>query len=183
MKKNYKIVIGACLAVYVLFFSSVGYCVEYQYGGRRYSRPTVYRGGGRNVYAPQSSAVVALPAGHRRVVVGGTPYYYNQGMYYQYGPSGYVAVSAPLGAVVPALPPGYSTVHVGGRPYYNSGGVYYSYGPNGYVVVNAPYGGVVTTLPVGYRSVYVGGEQRYYSNGVYYRPTYQRGRRVYTIVR
>ena len=171
-----------CLCVMILCSTVIAQAAYYRHRPR-----TTYPSGSPRVYSsPHSSyrsTVVSLPAGHRRVVVGGNPYYYYNGMYYRYGPSGYTVVNAPAGAVVQTVAPGAIPVHVNGREYYISNGVYYNRGPSGYAVVSAPVGGMIWSLPVGARPMYYNGQQCYYYGNVYYRPVYRDGRQGYVIVR
>ena len=79
-----------------------------------------------------------LPRGYKRVWFGGSPYFYSFGIFYQSGPSGFVAIKAPIGVVVAVLPAGYRTVWVSGSTYYVYGGIFYRRAPSGYIVVRAP---------------------------------------------
>lgn len=81
------------------------------------------------------------PVGAHRVVVGGIPYWFYGGVYYQLSGDTYVVVSAP---VIPVLPGPYSVVIVRGSVYYISDGVYYRAAPGGYLVVERPVETVVT---------------------------------------
>ncbi len=42
--------------------------------------------------------VSSLPPGYETIVIGGVPYYYSDGYYYQVGPNGYVVVAPPVSA-------------------------------------------------------------------------------------
>jgi len=79
-----------------------------------------------------------LPRGYKRTWFDRRPFFYNFGIFYQFGQGGFVSVRAPIGLVVESLPAGYRTVWVGASPYFAYGGVFYRRGPSGYVVVNAP---------------------------------------------
>jgi len=68
--------------------------------------------------------VNVLPSQYSQISVGGTPYYYDQGVYYESGPAGYVVVAPPIGAIVAAVPPGAETIFVGGVPYYYAAGAF-----------------------------------------------------------
>ena len=59
------------------------------------------------------------------VFIGGRKYYMSGGVYYSYGPSGYIVVDAPVGGVVTTLPIGYRSVYLNGQLCYEYGGVYY----------------------------------------------------------
>jgi hypothetical protein len=84
--------------------------------------------------------VVKLPAGHKRIVVGGIPYFYHHGVFYKEGPKGYIVAKAPVKARITVLPAGYVTVHVGKVPYYYYYGTYYVYDPDEkvYIVTEPP---------------------------------------------
>jgi hypothetical protein len=85
-------------------------------------------------------AVASLPASHKKVTVKGSPFYYNAGVWYNHGPSGYVIVAAPIGARIVKLPASHTTVVVGGVTYYHYYGAYYrcDRDRNEYYVVEAP---------------------------------------------
>src|SRR5205085_2096478 len=51
-----------------------------------------------------------LPPGYVQIGVGGAPYYYYEGVYYEPAPTGYVAVPPPVGAAVAEPPPGAGTL-------------------------------------------------------------------------
>ena len=121
-----------------------------------------------------------LPQGYLSIQVGGTPYYYYQGAYYEPESTGYVAVAPPVGAVVPAPPPGAEPVQVGPNVYYYAGGAFYVQQPQGFVVVAPPLGVTVGDFPPGATPVYIHGILYYQANGVYYLPSMQGGTTVYT---
>jgi len=54
-------------------------------------------------------------------------FWYSGGVWYSYGPGGYVVVGAPIGAFVPVLPPFYTTVWAAGVPYYYANDTYYEW--------------------------------------------------------
>ena len=124
-----------------------------------------------------------LPYGYVPLNVGGTPYYYYGGSYYETGPSGYVVVQPPVGAVVPDLPPGAETVAAGPSVFYYAGGAFYA--PNiqgGFVVIAPPLGVTVDTLPPGATPVSINGMIYYQADGAYFIPMMQNGVTVYTTV-
>ena len=86
--------------------------------------------------------VKALPAGHRRITVGGASYYYHGGIFYRPQGSTYVVINAPIGARVAGLPAGYVSFSIGTRRYYHVNATYYIYEPatQEYVVVAQPDG-------------------------------------------
>ncbi len=109
-----------------------------RYGYRPYYRPApYYRPYYRPVYYSSPHAYVhfgpafgfrlnVLPFGYSRIYVGGTPYYYNEGVYYRsYNKSSYEVVAPPLDAVVNKLPPNASVTVIDGQKYYQLGGTFY----------------------------------------------------------
>jgi hypothetical protein len=127
--------------------------------------------------------IVGLPGGYLSLSLGGRPYYYYEGVYFQPGPTGYVVVNPPVGAIVPELPPGAETVVVSGTVYYYAGGAFYFAQPNGYAVVPPPLGVTVTTLPPGAVPVVINGNTYYSVDSVYYLPVMENGIIVYMTVR
>jgi hypothetical protein len=81
-----------------------------------------------------------LPAGYFTIWVGGSRYYYYDGLYYSYvGDGDYVIVDPPVGAYVSAIPPDFQPVSINGRIYYANNGVYYILTQHhGYKVVSQP---------------------------------------------
>jgi hypothetical protein len=126
--------------------------------------------------------ISALPAGYLSIYVGGSPYYYDQGVYYESDPTGYVVVTPPLGATVPALPPGAEPVAVGSLIYYFAAGAFYQQQPQGFMVVTPPLGVTVSVLPQGAVPVVIHGMQYYQAEGAYFMPNMQGGVTVYTTV-
>lgn len=123
-----------------------------------------------------------LPPGYFSFSFGGTPYYYDQGVYYQPQANGYVVVAPPIGAVVPALPPGAESIFAGNSVFYYANGTFYTPAPNGYQVVAPPLGVTVSTLPPDATPVTIDGVTYYQSNGVYYMPVMQNGVTAYETV-
>lgn len=89
----------------------------------------------RNENRPRYEAVVVLPRGAARIIVGGSSYYYCRGRYYKPRERDYIRVPAPIGAVVTTLPAQQQTIVIDGITYYSYDGVYYRGGPAGYTVV------------------------------------------------
>jgi hypothetical protein len=75
-------------------------------------------------------------------VIGGYPYFYYSGVFYQRYNSGYIVVSAPIGAFVTSLPEGFIAFTIGLATYYYINNTYYSWDEarEGYVVVEKPVG-------------------------------------------
>jgi hypothetical protein len=116
------------------------------------------------------------------MTVGGTPYYYYEGVYMQpQGEDQVVVVPAPTGAEISTLPSGAAEVTAGGVKYYYVNGVFYSQSGGKYVVVPAPAGAVVPMVPQDAQDVVVGEETFKEFNGVRYMPAMADGRTVYVV--
>ena len=89
-----------------------------------------------------------LPHGFVALALRGRTYFYNDGLFYTYTPSGYVFIDPPIGAIVPALPPGYTTVVIRQKPYFYYQNIYYEAAPAGYVVSVPPEAPLVSQAPV-----------------------------------
>jgi hypothetical protein len=75
------------------------------------------------------------PEHARHIIIGGTPYWVDTGVYYRLGDDGCVVVSAP---VIRVLPERSRVVVIHGVVYYVSDDIYYRPAPDGYMVVEAP---------------------------------------------
>lgn len=92
-------------------------------------------------YYPRRGHVIReLSRNHRIIHHRSERYYFDDGIWFRFGPGGYVVVTPPIGLVVPLLPPFYTRVWVGGDPYYYADGVYYRWLPERrvYVVSEPP---------------------------------------------
>jgi hypothetical protein len=117
-----------------------------------------------------------LPFGFLSLRIGGNPYYYNDGIYYQPYEGGYREVYPPVGAVIPQPPPGSVEIYAGNQVYYYAGGGFYVQQPDGsYVLAPTPIGVVVPELPPGAVEVSVQGRIAYQFNGIYYQPVFVNG--------
>ena len=123
-----------------------------------------------------------LPQGYVNLALGGRPYYYYQGVYYQPGQSGYVVVTPTSGVIVPTLPPGAQATAINGTLYYYAGGAFYIQQPTGFLVVPPPLGVTVATLPPNAAPVTINGNLYYMADSVYYLPVMQGGVTMYTVV-
>lgn len=130
-------------------------------------------------YSP-GMIINTLPPDYSQVYVSGVPYYYDQGVYYQPGPSGYVVVPPPVGAIVAALPPGAETIPYGATYYYYAGGAFYVQTAQGFLVVAPPVGITVPYLPPGAQAVTMNGMLYYRADGAYFMPVMEDGVTVYT---
>jgi hypothetical protein len=118
----------------------------------------------------------ALPLGYLSLQIGGVPYCYSDGIYYQPVDGGYQEVYPPVGAAVPLPPPGAMAVYADGQTYYYAGGAFYVLQPDGtYATVPPPIGVVVPELPPGAAQVFVRGAMAYQFNGVDYQPVFVNG--------
>ena len=118
----------------------------------------------------------ALPLGFLTLRLGGVPYYYSGGIYYQPVGGGYQEVYPPVGAVVPQPPDGAIAIEAGGVTYFYAGGAFYLQQPDGsYAIAPTPLGVVVPELPPGAIQVSVNGTIAYQFNGIYYEPVFVNG--------
>ena len=123
-----------------------------------------------------------LRAGYVSLYVGGSPFFYDDGIYYQQSGTDYQEVYPPVGAAIAGLPDGAVEVDAGGIIYYYVGGAFYvQQGNGGFVIVAPPMGVTVSELPPGAAQVAVtGGGMAYQFNGFYYRPVFVNGVTQYT---
>jgi len=120
--------------------------------------------------------LAVLPFGCITLQIGGVPYYYDDGIYYQPVEGGYQEVYPPVGAAVPQPPDGSIEIYAGGQTYYYAGGAFYVQQPDGtYASAPTPLGVVVPELPPGAIQVSVKGTVAYQFNGVYYQPVFVNG--------
>ncbi|HSU55044.1 MAG TPA: DUF6515 family protein [Candidatus Dormibacteraeota bacterium] len=126
--------------------------------------------------------VNVLPGGYRPLYFGGITYYYDDGTYYEPGPSGYQVVAPPVGAVVPALPEGTEMIYApNGATLYYGAGAFYAPVANGFQLIPPPMGATVDYLPPDAVSTMLNGVLFYTARGVYYRPVMQDGVTVYMV--
>jgi hypothetical protein len=127
--------------------------------------------------------LTGLPAGFFSLQVGGVPYYYSDGIYYQPYDGGYQEVYPPVGADIAEPPDGSIEIDVGGQTYYYAGGAFYVPDANGiYDLVAAPIGAIVPELPPGAVQTVLNGVVAYQCNGVYYEPVFVNGVTQYETV-
>ena len=86
--------------------------------------------------------VQVLPHRHNKVRVGGRPYYYSDGRYYEPRGRSYFVVNAPIGARIHRLPSNYASFEFGSNRYYYANTTYYLWNnlQREYVVVEKPLG-------------------------------------------
>jgi hypothetical protein len=119
----------------------------------------------------------ALPLGFLSFNIGGLPYYYYGGVYYQEAPGGYEEVYPPVGAAVPVPPDGaFPVMGPNGVTYYYAAGAFYLQQPDGsFISVQTPLGVIVPELPPGAVQVNINGIVAYQFDGVYYQPVFANG--------
>lgn len=69
---------------------------KYHYRDGRFYRPGWFGFSLAVVIPPMGAVVTYIPAGHRRVIVGGITYFYYDNIYYKACPSGYIVVQEPV---------------------------------------------------------------------------------------
>ena len=116
-----------------------------------------------------------LRPGYFRLYVGGIPYFYDDGIYYQQAGDDYQEVYPPVGADVQDLPDGAIEIDAGNIAYYYAGGAFYVQQDDGYVIAPTPIGVVVPELPPGAVQVSYNGGVAYQFNGIYYQPEFVDG--------
>ncbi|HXD00363.1 MAG TPA: DUF6515 family protein [Verrucomicrobiae bacterium] len=118
-----------------------------------------------------------LPVGFLNFQVGGVPYWYDDGIYYQQATDGYQEVYPPVGAEIPEPPDGAIEIDGGGgEVYYYAGGAFYEQQADGsYAIVPTPIGVVVPELPPGAAPISINGTTAYQFNGIDYEPVFVNG--------
>jgi hypothetical protein len=76
---------------------------RYNYRDGRFYRPGWFGFQFSIGSAPIGAIITTLPFGHRSVIVGNTPYYYYDNVYYRACPSGYTVVPAPVVTYAPTV--------------------------------------------------------------------------------
>ena len=124
-----------------------------------------------------------LRAGYLRLSVGGMPFFYDDGIYFQFEGGDYLEVYPPIGAVVQELPDGAIEIDAEGVIYYYAGGAFYVRQDNGFIIVPPPIGVSVPELPPGAGQVSIGGSVAFQFNGIYFRPVFIGGATHYMTFR
>jgi hypothetical protein len=124
-----------------------------------------------------------LRAGYLRLFVGGMPFFYDDGIYFQMEGGDYQEVYPPIGAVVKELPDGVIEIESEGALYYYAGGAFYVRLDDGFVIVPPPMGIRVPELPPGAGQISIGGSVAFQFNGIYFRPVFIGGATHYTTFR
>ncbi len=117
----------------------------------------------------------ALRSGYVRILVNNSPYFYDDGIYYQQTGDYYQEVYPPLGANIVQLPDGAVEVFSGNIPYYYAAGAFYMQQNGGFIITSPPMGVTVTELPPGALQVSIGAGMAYQFNGIHYRPVFANG--------
>ena len=117
----------------------------------------------------------ALRPGCERIFVGGNPYYYDDGIYYQQAGDDYQEVYPPVGAGITGLPDGAVEIVAGNQIYYYAAGAFYAPQGGGFLIVPPPIGVIVPELPPGAAQVAINGGVAYQFNGIYYQPVFANG--------
>lgn len=126
--------------------------------------------------------VGALRGGYRRLLFNGSPYFFDDGIFYLQAGAGYESVYPPIGLMTPELPDGAVEIDAGGQVYYYAGGAFYLLQGNSYVISAPPMGVNVPELPPGAAAVSLNGSAAYQFNGTYYRPVFLNGVTQFTTV-
>ena len=116
------------------------------------------------------TVVSTYPAAAVLVRLGGSSFYFYNGIYYAPRQNNYIIVHPVRGVRIRTLPVGYRRILVGPRPYFYYYGTFYvqAGNRNEYVVTDAPEGAVVDALPDGYEIRTINGNEYYELDGVYY---------------
>jgi hypothetical protein len=123
------------------------------------------------------------PAAEAPVVeVGGTPYVYDQGIFWLQQGTNYLVVTAPVGAVVGALPPGAVRVLSGNEPHWYFFGAFFAQSSGAYTVVRPPTGLTVFYLPDGYTREKAGGIDLFRFGDTLFKPVFIQGVLAYQVV-
>ncbi|MEO6187386.1 MAG: DUF6515 family protein [Ginsengibacter sp.] len=143
-----------------------------------------YRSGyDRRIYIMHAPRYNYRPYNSISVYYGGNPYYYTDGLFYDYYGGYYQPIYPPFGIRISRLPFGYSRVYVGLNPFFYYNGIFYRNYNDSYEVVDAPMGATVSNLPGGAKSVTVNGEKFYELNGTYFQEDRNsKGKRIYVVV-
>ena len=126
--------------------------------------------------------VHGLRPGYLQIYVGGIPYFYDDGIYYQQAGDDYQEVYPPVGADVQDLPDGAIEIDAGNIAYYYAGGAFYVQQGDGYVIAPTPIGVTVPELPPEAVQVSYNGGVAYQFNGIYYQPEFVDGVTQYVTI-
>jgi hypothetical protein len=130
-------------------------------------------------FSPFGAFVTSLAATAIILDIGGTPYAYDEGVWYAPDEGGYDVVTAPVGGVVAALP---SDAELVAPDVYYYGGAYYRRSGGRFHVITPWAGLVVSNLPPGGEEVAIGAQRYVRFGSTYYQPIFQNGRYGYEVV-
>jgi len=135
---------------------------------------------------PLGFTLRTLPAGHRRLLFRGLPYFYLAGTYYSFDPATklYTVVEPPPGIKVTALPEGYETMKYGGATYYLAYATFYKFDPlrKVYIVVRPPSGLKVQTIPYEFETEIRDSREIFVGRGVAYEAIDENGVQCYRVL-
>ena len=132
-------------------------------GVNRGSFSTGYFRGGGPTY------LTRLPRHYQTIQFRGLPYYFYNGLFFDYYGGYYRSIFPPFGLTIGSLPYGYWGFNFGGFPYYYYNGIYYQEHEKKYQVVQAPIGASVPQIPKEAKVVVLNNEKYYEYNGTYYK--------------
>ena len=89
-------------------------------------------------YPQYGRAIAVFPTKYFTIVIGGSRFYYCDGIFYHRNRHNYVVVAPPRGAIVVEIPVGCERVVMNGVEYYRDDNIYYRRTFNGYEVVSPP---------------------------------------------
>jgi len=111
----------------------------------------------------------SLPRSYQRISFRGVPYYFYDGLFFDYYGGYYRSIFPPIGLMIASLPYGYWGFNYGGYPYFYHTGIYYQQHDNNYQVVEAPVGASIPQLPKEAKVVVINNENYFEYNGTYYK--------------
>lgn len=151
-------------------------------GGGQYQHVVGHRDVETDIHRPRfwnnfvfGARIHGLRPGYFQLSVGGIPYFYDDGIFYQQAGDDYQEVYPPVGADVQDLPDGAIEIDAGNIAYFYAGGAFYVLQANGYVIAPTPIGVTVPELPPGAVQVSYNGGVAYQFNGIYYQPQFVDG--------
>ncbi|WDD99675.1 DUF6515 family protein [Thalassomonas actiniarum] len=136
--KKLTVKVSALLLSALLAYLPQAVAEQHKHRGKGHHNPSA--AAHKHQYHKVGHKVKVLPPGYRKLLVRGTPFYFNAGVFYRTSPSGYVVVKAPLGARVTTLAPGYVSFTLGLKRYFHVNATYYRKEKDSYVVVEKPEG-------------------------------------------
>lgn len=99
-------------------------------------------------------STIALSSPFFSIAIGGSRYYYGDGIFYRRYTDRYFVVPPPIGAMITILPDGCYPVVVGGMTYYTGSGIYYRPVSSGYYEVVPEPASVYGQVTIASQTVY-----------------------------